>query len=57
MPKLVARLTREAREGLQRAWLEILQQRHPGVTWTIRSTEPEDAQVETAPEDDVTAVA
>jgi hypothetical protein len=27
------RLPREAREGLMRAWLEILRERHPGVDW------------------------
>jgi hypothetical protein len=26
-------LPREAREGLMRAWLELLRERHPGVTW------------------------
>jgi hypothetical protein len=26
-------LPREARDGLMRAWLEILRERHPGVTW------------------------
>jgi hypothetical protein len=26
-------IPREAREGLMRAWLEILRQRHPNVTW------------------------
>jgi hypothetical protein len=29
----VSRLPREAREGLMRAWLEILLERHPSVTW------------------------
>jgi hypothetical protein len=29
----VSRIPREAREGLLRAWLEILRERHPGVTW------------------------
>ena len=29
----MAHLPREAREGLMRAWLEILRERHPGVTW------------------------
>jgi hypothetical protein len=29
----VAHLPREAREGLMRAWLEILRERHPDVTW------------------------
>jgi hypothetical protein len=29
----MSRLPREAREGLMRAWLEILRERHPGVTW------------------------
>ncbi|MBA2708911.1 MAG: hypothetical protein H0U59_13990 [Gemmatimonadaceae bacterium] len=27
-------LHREARDGLMRAWLELLRERHPGVTWT-----------------------
>jgi hypothetical protein len=26
-------LPREARDGLMRAWLEILRERHPGTTW------------------------
>ena len=26
-------LPREARESVMRAWLEILRQRHPNVTW------------------------
>jgi hypothetical protein len=30
---LVTRITREARDGLMRAWLEILREKHPGVTW------------------------
>jgi len=29
----VSQIPREAREGLMRAWLEILRERHPGVTW------------------------
>jgi hypothetical protein len=29
----VAHLPREAREGLVRAWLQILQERYPGPTW------------------------
>jgi hypothetical protein len=29
----VSRIPREARDGLMRAWLEILRERHPGVTW------------------------
>jgi hypothetical protein len=29
----VTRLPREARDGLIRVWLEILRERHPGVTW------------------------
>jgi hypothetical protein len=29
----VSRLPREAREGLMRAWLEILRERHPNVNW------------------------
>jgi hypothetical protein len=29
----MAVITREARDGLLRAWLEILRERHPGVIW------------------------
>lgn len=29
----MAVIPREAREGLMRAWLEILQERHPGPIW------------------------
>jgi hypothetical protein len=29
----MSRLPREARDGLMRAWLEILRDRHPGVSW------------------------
>jgi len=32
---LTSVLPREAREGLERAWLEILRERHPGVEWQI----------------------
>jgi hypothetical protein len=50
-------LPREARDGLIRAWLEILRERHPGVTWTIRDSEPKDALVEPVPEGNATAAA
>jgi hypothetical protein len=29
----MSRLPREARDGLMRAWLEILRERHSGITW------------------------
>jgi hypothetical protein len=29
----VSALPREAREGLLRVWLQLLSERHPGVTW------------------------
>jgi hypothetical protein len=29
------RLPTEAREGLARAWLEILKENHPGVSWVL----------------------
>jgi hypothetical protein len=29
----VSRIPREARDGLMRAWLEILREQHPGTTW------------------------
>ena len=45
----VGRLPREARDGLMRAWLEILRDRHPGVAW-ISWTQPiaEDADADAA---------
>jgi hypothetical protein len=29
----VSRIPREARDGLMRAWLEILREQHPDVSW------------------------
>ena len=29
----MSRLPREARDGIMRAWLEILRERHPGTSW------------------------
>jgi hypothetical protein len=29
----VSQIPREARDGIMRAWLEILRERHPGTTW------------------------
>jgi hypothetical protein len=29
----MATIPREARDGIMRAWLEILRERHPGITW------------------------
>jgi hypothetical protein len=31
-----SRIPREARDGLMRAWIEILKERHPGVVWIAR---------------------
>jgi len=31
----MSRLPREARDGLMRAWLEILRERHPGSSWVL----------------------
>jgi hypothetical protein len=33
-------LPREAREGLMRAWLDILRERHPGVEWVAAEPRP-----------------
>jgi hypothetical protein len=33
----MSRIPREAREGLMRAWLEILRERNPEVTWVAIS--------------------
>jgi hypothetical protein len=40
----VTRITREARDGLMRAWLEVLREKHPGVTWVpaVEAASPED---------------
>jgi len=35
----VSTLPREAREGLMRAWLELLKDHHPGVNWISASAE------------------
>jgi hypothetical protein len=41
----VSRIPREARDGLMRARLEILRERHPGTDWiTVGETPPEDIQ-------------
>jgi hypothetical protein len=39
----VSRLPLEAREGLMRAWLEILRERHPGISWVPTEQEGHDA--------------
>jgi hypothetical protein len=49
----VSQISREARDGLMRAWLEILRERHPGTSWIVEETpreddSPTDAQNETA---------
>jgi hypothetical protein len=41
--KGVNRLPREARDGLMRAWLEILKERHPAVTWIAKEATPAEA--------------
>jgi hypothetical protein len=38
----VSRIPREARDGLMRAWLEILRERHPGTSWIVEETPTED---------------
>jgi len=41
----MSRLPREARDGLMRAWLEILRERHPGTSWIAEETsQAEDPQ-------------
>jgi hypothetical protein len=46
----MAAIPREARDGLIRAWLEILRERHPGTSWIVEESLKEDppttAQVE-----------
>jgi hypothetical protein len=38
----VTRLPREARDGIMRAWLEILRERHPGTSWIAGESPCED---------------
>jgi hypothetical protein len=39
----VNQLPREARDGLMRAWLEILREKHPGIAWVlVDQKEPSD---------------
>ncbi len=40
------KLPKEAREGLMRAWLEILRERHPGVQWVARGEEHTEDEAE-----------
>ena len=40
-------IPRQARDGLMRAWLEILRERHPDVTWVaVRSLESLEDEIE-----------
>jgi hypothetical protein len=39
----MTQLPREAREGLMRAWVAILQERHPEVTW-IPASAPDNSE-------------
>lgn len=38
----MSQIPREAREGLMRAWLEILRERHPGTSWIVEEHASED---------------
>ena len=40
-------LPREAREEIMRAWLDILRQRHPGMTWIALEEEETQEEDET----------
>jgi len=37
----VTQITREAREGITRAWIDLLKQRHPNVSWIVTERTPE----------------
>jgi hypothetical protein len=41
----MARIPREARDGLMRAWLAILSERHPEMTW-VPVTREDDRELE-----------
>jgi hypothetical protein len=38
------RLPSEARDGLSRVWLEILKEKHPGVSWVLVSGQKQDPE-------------
>jgi hypothetical protein len=40
--RAATKIPAEARAGLMRAWLEILKERHPEVTWVAQDTPPEE---------------
>ena len=48
----MSRIPREARDGLMRAWLEILRERHPGTAWVADRQDKYDAPPERAIERD-----
>lgn len=38
-------IPREARDGVMRVWIRILEERHPGTTWTpVRSERDEECE-------------
>ena len=39
----MSRIPREARDGIMRAWLEILRERHPGISWVPAEQDRHDA--------------
>jgi hypothetical protein len=45
----VSRIPREAREGVMRAWLEILRDRHPSVSWVPVEQGEQDIAMEPDP--------
>jgi hypothetical protein len=48
----VAHLPREAREGLMRAWLEILRDRHPSATWVPAEQVKQHLAMQRSPSED-----
>jgi hypothetical protein len=48
----VAHLPREAREGLMRAWLEILRDRHPRATWVPAEQVKQHLAMQRSPSED-----
>ena len=45
----MTQIPREARDGLMRAWVALLQEKHPGVTW-IPVSGPGGCETTTKPE-------
>jgi hypothetical protein len=50
-------LPREAREGISQVWLEILREKHPGVSWVLAPADGLEHEQQPATTDDLVVAA